>query len=72
MVLVRLGNVRLQAHPFPSLTLRAPRVVVEPVNGPTFELLGLGGPSRCFLICIPLTCDESCRDFPLWMSHGAR
>jgi len=39
-----LGTDRLWAHPFPSLTLRAPRAVVEPVDGPTFELLGLGGP----------------------------
>ena len=27
-----------------TLTLKVPRAVVEPVGGPTFELLGLDGP----------------------------
>ena len=30
--------------PFYFLTLKVPRAVVEPINGPTFELLGLDGP----------------------------
>ena len=29
---------------FYFLTLKVPRVVIEPVNGPTFELLGPDGP----------------------------
>ena len=30
--------------PFYFLTLKVPRAVVEPVDGPTFELLDLDGP----------------------------
>ena len=59
VTLVCLGTGRLRAHPFPSLILRVPRVVVETIDGPSFELLGLGGSWRCFLIRIPLTGDES-------------
>ena len=44
VALVRLGASRLRAHPFPFLTLRVPRAVVEHVDGLAFELLGLGGP----------------------------
>ena len=31
----------LAAYPFPPLTLKVPRAVVEPIGGLTFELLGL-------------------------------
>ena len=42
VALVRLGTGHLWAHPFPSLTLWVPGAVVEPIDGPTFELLDLG------------------------------
>ena len=44
MALMHLGTGRLWAHPFPSLILRVPGVAVEPVDKPTFELLGPNGP----------------------------
>ena len=42
--LVRPGTGRYRAHPFRPLTLKVLGAIVEPVSGPTFELLGLDGP----------------------------
>ena len=39
-----LGYWLLAGPSLSTLTLKVPGAVVEPVGGPTFELLGLGGP----------------------------
>ena len=55
---MRLGTGHLWAHPFLALVLRVLGAIVESVDGPTSELLGPGGPWRCFLIRVSLSCDE--------------